>query len=742
MRVSAEAAADPSLVTVLPSLLYRNVGTFDDVRSLRIGLPGLGSDALVSQALADVLDIEIVAPESDFCATPGAALYAGGGWRRFRPGSPSTPGGLRYPEPRWEAALRQAPGTVGRAVLEPVPAGLFIRGIAAPPPSPDHAAFVVPVDFAAARIVVGGDGRAPKPAAVAEVLGRLPGVPVQLVVLSSAARTHAWLHDLAKLVGSDVVVAAAPSANGRAGLFPPFVSLLRQRVDGSQEVVEAAPPPARWLRRDSTGYCFGTVQADVVPSGVALHTGPADPVTAEPPVDPRGWTLHLGTPGEPIGPELLTAAEALLAGLDEVVRDAAELRLVGVLDDRVRQLIGVVPRTVQVHPSGAPVEKPAPADRQPVRDGEHQPPAQLTQGVHPVPATQEPPSAHGDNPRQEPAPGENSGFVVPSRTPRPMTPPSLLVSGPSMPTKPEEPVARRESEGPLSSSQTIPGPAASRAVEPAKPAAEDVTPERPKEPGKPAPAAPQANPPAHEVAPVKPLAVADRPSTAAEQARFTAAVGEAYGEALATVNAALATWPSMRRDEAGAKADYVAVCLYLGQSVGSSADFAAAVRGRHDGQLDGQVACLVSGLRRLPVHRRAVLRQIKTGQSPEATAEPGAVLAEPGFLCGSIDLDVTVPGANLDVLIWPASARRTSELRIGQAVNEAVFSAGARFKALALREADPAEEPVDGGVAAPRVAALFRELAPGEAVSTSGELDDNDIAVLAKLEQALERRHR
>jgi hypothetical protein len=175
--------------------------------------------------------------------------------------------------------------------------------------------------------------------------------------------------------------------------------------------------------------------------------------------------------------------------------------------------------------------------------------------------------------------------------------------------------------------------------------------------------------------------------------------------------------------------------------VGSSADLDALVRNGNDGELDGQIPCLVSGLRRLPIQRRAVLRQSNAAQSLESVAEPGAVLTEPGFLVGSMDLDVTVLDADLDVLIWPASARRTSELRIGQSVNEVVFFAGARFKALAVRTAEPAEDPEDSGLSAPKTAALFRELAPGEQVS-SGELDEHDLAVLAKLDQALERRRR
>ncbi|TDV42160.1 hypothetical protein CLV71_11830 [Actinophytocola oryzae] len=234
-----------------------------------------------------------------------------------------------------------------------------------------------------------------------------------------------------------------------------------------------------------------------------------------------------------------------------------------------------------------------------------------------------------------------------------------------------------------------------------------------------------------------------RASTTGEQARFTSAAGEGFGEALATVNAAMATWPSMRVDDSfGAKADYVAVCLFLGRGDGGARSLNGALRGGQSGVLDGQVPCLMSGIRRLPTHRRAVLRQGRVNESLEHRSAPGTVLTEPGFLAGSIDLDVTMPGADLDVLIWPSSARRTSELMLGRPIDEAVFVAGARFKALAVRtaEEDDEESEDDGAPTAPRIAVLYRELAPGETPTTT-ELDERDLVVLAKLDSVLARRH-
>jgi hypothetical protein len=229
-------------------------------------------------------------------------------------------------------------------------------------------------------------------------------------------------------------------------------------------------------------------------------------------------------------------------------------------------------------------------------------------------------------------------------------------------------------------------------------------------------------------------------STAAEQTRFTAAAGEAFGEALAAVNAALATWPSLRQDSSsGLKADLVAVCLYLSRDQATQVN--TAVRNGLAAPVDAHLPCLVSGIRRLPTHRRAVLRQSVLADAAEYSSAPGTLLTEPGFLAASMDLDITVPGAELDVLIWPASARRTAELMADRPVNEAVFVAGARFKALAVRTAEDDDREDDEGPAAPRVAALYRELAPSEQ-SSDTELDEHDQAVLAKLDRILARRQK
>ncbi|ANN21671.1 hypothetical protein SD37_09620 [Amycolatopsis orientalis] len=720
--VSPDAAKDASLTTALPGLLHRFV-VAQEVKAVRIALPGFGRDPFLPQALADALKIEVHVPDGSFVVAPGAFLYAGHGtggtgWLRFGPGVPACLGGKRYPVPVWEAALPDNPVAMAHAVVEPIPAGLLVRRPEGRPAAPGDEAFSVPADAAAVSIVVGAQDIAPDVGAVSTVVVRLASIRTRLVSLSTVTSAHAWLSELVKSLGRNVTVTVSPREAEKR--YRPFVVKLLQRVDGTQEVSEAAAPPKGWQQSEALRYRRGRVLADVVPSGLVLRTGAGDPSASVPPFDPEGWTLYLGTAGELIGPDLLSAAEALLGELAPEIRRVARLRLLGVLDEKTRELIdrrpAIATRPVPaaepeqrpetpIAPSSPAISQPAPAI--PVAEvarpqGGPVMPSALMVSSAPVPTV------------------SGSASALPQQEPVAEAPPAPVEA---------EPPALAELSGTASEKlgDTVPAGESPLNHEPAESG------------GAPEPAGPATPRPA----PGSALVVADRASTAAEQSRFAAAAGDVYGEALASVNAALATWPSMRgQADAAVKADYVAICLYLGRGRGGFDDLNTAVRGGAAGEIDGQVHCLASGLRRLPTHRRPVLRQGKDALGLERAIEPGSILTEPGFLVGSMDLDVTLAEADLDVLIWPATARRTSELLIGQPVNEVVFFAGARFKALALREAEAIGDEPEDELTAPRLAALFRELAPGEEVSAPGELDDQDLAVLAKLDRALERRRR
>jgi hypothetical protein len=529
-------------------------------------------------------------------------------------------------------------------------------------------------------LVTKGAGQAP-----AEVAGVLGDLALEEFVLVPAAgvATHAWLAEVALRVGRDIVFGTARSA------YRPFPAVLSQpERGGDQQVLDIAPAPPGWSLDGKRGYRFEDVLAEVVPSGLVVRGPEGPPADGVLPFSPAGWTLYVGVPGEAVGLPVVAAAERLLDWLGPEQRAVAKARVVGELDAEARDAL-----------------------------------ARSVRRFRPTPKPKAPPK-----PVSVPAPAP---VAKPEPLPEPAPVPSFPVAMPPIATMSSAPVSTVSNGVPSEEprrSEPAPEPVNEPVQEPEPPLAREPEPEEvlvvP-------PVQPQADP----------LSIPDRVSTAAEQTRFTAAAGEAFGEALASVNTALATWPSLREGAtAGFKADLVAVCLYLSRDQATQVN--AAVRDGLPAPVDAHIPCLASGIRRLPTHRRAVLRQSVLPDAAECRTDPGALLTEPGFLSASMDLDITVPGAEVDVLIWPASARRTAELMVGRPVNEAVFVAGARFKALAVRTADDQDGEDDTEApAAPRMAALFRELAPSEQPS-GAELDERDHAVLAKLDRILARRQR
>ncbi|WP_370948057.1 hypothetical protein AB5J62_10815 [Amycolatopsis sp. cg5] len=699
----------------------------------------LAADETLARGLREELGVPVLTPRGGFIAEPGAAMFAEGGWRHGETVH------FRFPVPAWESVLRGEQVTGDGVVAWQIPAGLVVRTVA----SPVTDALSVPVDYRFPKIVVGAGV---SPDEVAELLRRLPLGRFVVVPGVPGVSTQDWQARLAGLLERDIVFNAVST-------YRPFATVLRQPLaGGTQEVLDIAAAPPGWARSGERQYRRGSVRADVLPGGLVLSMGGA--AADGEAFDPAGWTLTVGGAGELVDLPLLEAAERLLDGLDPARRAVVRVRLGGDVDERGREALarcgvrslpapsrdkagftsrdkaGFIPEGRVAAP--APVVEPEPVVVAPVVVAEPAVVAEPELEVAPVvvvePAIVVEPVAEPAvvaEPVAEPAAVVEAEVVVPVVEPvlpdLSFAPPPIMtmsgapvstVSGPPEPVEPE-PIEVFEPE-PLVAEEPEPEP------EP-----EAVEPE------------PEPEIPVAEEVPVVehgPLVIADRPSTAAEQTRFTAAAGEVFGEALATVNAALATWPSMRYSgEAELKADYVAVCLYLGRGEAGTAELNDEVRGGRTGGVDALVPCLVSGIRRLPTHRRAVLRQGRLGEAIEQRSTPGTVLTEPGFLTASIDLAVTVPDADLDVLIWPCSARRTSDLLMNRPVDEAIFVAGARFKALAVRTADDEEPPEEDVPVAPKVAVLFRELAPGE-TPTGDELDDRDLAVLAKLDRVLARR--
>jgi len=232
-------------------------------------------------------------------------------------------------------------------------------------------------------------------------------------------------------------------------------------------------------------------------------------------------------------------------------------------------------------------------------------------------------------------------------------------------------------------------------------------------------------------APVHHLFEVDRPSTDAQRAGFARRAGSAFEEALPSVRTALATFPSLRAAQTReASSDFVAVHLYLGAGEFGANRVNSALRGGRTAEFADGAACLLSGLRRLPVHRGPVFRLLD--RDALGAYEAGMVVTEPGFVSASSAQGVVAGGAAPDfanVLLWSHSARRTSAFDRHGLPDEVVFPAGSRFLVLA---ADP-EAPG-------RPALLLRELRPDE--GSAAEPDASDHALLARMRRALERHHR
>lgn len=657
------------------------------------------------QQVADTTGVALVAPSGAMRFSVGSGILTGPtvggtGWVRFAPGSAPQAHGTRFPRPDWEGALPDEPAAVGGAAVEPVPAGLAVRGLPAPEAGTenDDVALRAVLDRRFVQLLVGGTGPVPTPEAIAGAARTITsGCPVLVAPLTPAALVDGFPAALGEAIGADFALGTGVALRtasgvetfvvepGRETRMRPFPTVLRQRPDGGQDVLSVGLPPAGWDARGCS-YVRDDVVATVVPSGLVLGAGDAGPVPPDP-YDPAVWTLHLGHDGEPVGAALLAAARSLVDSLDDERRARHRVRLRGVWatpEDAERAVsLGLLPR-----PAPASWDTTVPDLR-----------VESAVPAAPVPAVAEPPTP-GEHPAVDPAPEPGGPADGPTGGAVPAPDADVTPPGPAADAGPVGPVTGDHGPGDTD-------PAATTGATDARP----------------------------------PLVVDDRPSTGRERERFVAAAGDQYTEALATVNAALASWPSLRTgDTSGVKTDLAAVCLHLGDGERGGGPVNEGVRSGGRDLPEGQLACLVSGLRRLPTHRRPVLRQGRAPEPPSDHIVVGGTLAEPGFLSAAGELDVTVPDAGYDVLIWPMTARRTSELVAGRPVAEVVFPAGTRFRTIGVRDA-PAPEDVDGGPVAPRLALLVRELGADEGEG-SGGLGERDQAALARLERALERRRR
>ncbi|KJK42624.1 hypothetical protein UK23_36310 [Lentzea aerocolonigenes] len=704
------------------------------------------------KGVADDCGLDVFAPDGPLTAGRGIGLYvnrtAGGtGWRRFGPGcSGAVVMSSRFPMPSWEYELPHSPVVAEGAVAECVPAGLAIRPQGAQPASLGDPAFQVPLNPRIPKLVVG----AVTPAAVVEIINRLSAeVRSDLLVVPAALPVTApeWSRTLARLLGRAITITTGLQVMGKDGSIrtvvpdasvaeplTPLATMLRQPPGGEPpEVIDVAPAPAGWQLDGANRYRLLSsldVVAEVVPGGVhVLLDGERSAVATR--FDPKWWTLAIGAHGREATERELDAARLLIDQFGPAHRRASRIRPLGTFDPaaiaaleshawslRGQETAAPPPRFVHGVDSRPDVETAAMAPPAPVKA----PPVPVRASAGPA--------------RESVAAQRPETIAAPETSERIANEPLATAQAAATPVVIAPPVAAPPVAAPPVAAPPV---AAPPVIDPPNPPAMPVpvvTVSGPAVPvvvsAEPEPASAEPRQEPLDVTQRAPrraavLEFADRSSTAAEQSRLAVSAGTHYTEALAAVNVGLSAWPMLRPE---AKADYVAVCLLLGNGVAGAVALNEGLAEGAPEPFDGYLACLSSGLRRLPTHRKVVLRQEKLHG---AQAHPaGTLLMEPGFLSASAQLDVTTPGADLDVLIWPVTARRTSELFMGRAFEETVFGGGCRLKVLG-RRVDESEQ--DGDVRRPEQAVLARELLAGEDPGSAEALARDEMA-LAKLDQA------
>lgn len=675
------------------------------------GLARHGTDGVpVAQRLADDVPVEVLVPGGPLFFVPGGMLFSGSpaGWIRFSSGAPEPGFARRHPIPAWEAALPKEPIGASGIVLENIPAGLRARPEAHEPAGESPAVSQAPHP----RILVehGDPASSVDPAALAAAVARLhPAVRGQLEFVSATPRAlplgHA--HQLARALGQDVVLATGFVLRDGNGLertvvrdetsgasWRSFPRALRCSADGSTRVAAVGPPPRGW--EPANALCYrpkqgpNDVLARVIPAGLALSPGlPTAPTSADRfAFEPHQMSVIIGDPSAPVPASVPPALRSLVAGLEPEQRDRCRLIVLGAVDERMRAEL--VSAAGVLAPRLRFLESPAEPARSPAAGGNA---AAAAAAPAPEAARNAPPAAAAPQAARAQAPGS-----LP-------TPPSArpsTVSEPGTALRQQAPTAflrkPASAEQPAGEPQEAAGSAGSGVV--------------------------RAEPDVNAIDPA-------RRSSAEERARFAEAVGPEFDEFLPSVNSALATFPALRdgADE-DAKSDFVAVCLYLGDDDNGANTTNRLLREGGAGPLHDRVACLSSGLGRLPVHRGPAFRMARSGPGGLPAYEVGEVLAEPGFLSATGERDLGDEQEHLDVVIWSYTARRTSAFARGGLPAEVVFIASSRFKVL-----ETADE--DEGESAPAV--LMRELRPGEDCA-AGALDETDESVLSRLRRALDNR--
>ncbi|MER8223578.1 hypothetical protein ABTZ58_23905 [Streptomyces sp. NPDC094143] len=349
------------------------------------------------------------------------------------------------------------------------------------------------------------------------------------------------------------------------------------------------------------------------------------------------------------------------------------------------------------------------------------PDRQPRSGAVPAPPTAARPQGSGPD-TNRPASAE------PSPPPSPAAP--SLPAEPITPASPHTPVTGNTAPVPPTSPRPTPPPAPSPPASPAAPVSPVST-------------AGSAVPVSAATASTTPLSRTGRPATTAsppvhrspdaqDRAAFRRFTGSAWDGHAAGVARALTRMPVLRgQDPDVVRTDLVAVRAYLSSPSGPlhHAELARSLRTGDPSRLP-YALCLVSGLRRLPTYRGAVVRG---GPAPTGVESllPGTVLHDPAPISGLPLSAAAVPVTAVRYAVWSSTAHRVRALAVAGAgaggADEVVFPPGSVFRVLQVRPGDT--EPM----------VLLREV-PGarSGPEEPAGLNDADRTALTRLSAALD----
>lgn len=260
---------------------------------------------------------------------------------------------------------------------------------------------------------------------------------------------------------------------------------------------------------------------------------------------------------------------------------------------------------------------------------------------------------------------------------------------------------------------------------------ETPTVEPPPEPSLPAPAEPPPVPaePSEPVAHVRvaPSTVTmlprDHRSTAAERTAYRESATEFQTHSV-FVRRMMTQRPGLRSAAAGEAMEVVATDFAAVLDLLSSDRQAVAAELRSTGTAGNpRVACVLSGLRRLPSFTGAVFGSASLPGEADGGYAVGRVIIEPAFVEASSSPLVAMQG-DVEYVIWSQTGKRMAALAAWASRDEVIFAAGTSYRVLRVDSATSG---------ASRLRVFLRELAISAPPAADGSLDETDHRALERL---------